>query len=187
MATQHRRSFTVGRIPASFGALLVLAASALLPACAPARDAGDTTTRTTALFELYIGSETADDFCTVKRTMPASMLVLGDTIYLAEKPLLSTRHIHRASRRTSEPSRPGVLLALTETGASILKDSADLYINRQVVFVFDGRILSAPYAMSALGSGMPISTSPDGLREDEVDDLIDRLNAAVADVAPHGS
>jgi len=69
-----------------------------------------------------------------------------------------------------------VLIELTDDGAAVMEENAEHYLNRRLVVLSDGRMLTAPYVRSPLSRRVGITSRDGGLIGGEVKAYIKRLN-----------
>ncbi len=128
-----------------------------------------------AFFEIYLASDMASDVYSRKYTDFYSR-----AFYVASTPFINTSHLQGAFTR-QESYGTAIVINLTESGSEIMKHNSDSYLNHRVAVFSDGRLLAAPYVLSQLSSQVAVMPQANGLRPDEVDSFVARINALASE------
>jgi preprotein translocase subunit SecD len=158
---------------ASRAAKAVTLAILLLPACEKSPPSAGVST---ALLEFRLTS--------VERTEGYSTAIPGlgaGQIFVADTPLLTDADVSAAEATRTENGDAAVLLKLTEHGKSIMRESADKYVNRQLAVYLDHQLIETPTVHRPLGGLVMITRPAVGLQPEEIERIVNTINARSGD------
>lgn len=156
--TRHRAIRVIG----ACGIVALLASGA----CRQSRTA---TPAETQRFEIAIGSPEQGEEFRVPRTSPN-----GDSVFVSPQVLVTEEDIAGVEPSQLEGGGAAIKLVLTEQAAKRVTARSSEYVDKMMVFLWDDRVIAAPYVRTPLGRLLMFGVS-DSLSEKELNAIADYL------------
>lgn len=147
----------------------------LLSGCTCARDSTEPALGKENRLAVHLASVDQDDSFSLQKVGAE-----GELLFLAPLPLITDVDVHHASVATAAGGKPAVLLELTDGGAEVLRRQSDVYVGRNLAFLWDGRVVYAPRVISPLASKLMIVGGTDATPAELLEGIVGGLNVAAS-------